>query len=238
MSYRDIRRNPSSDPVKDREFLDSTQVKHLREGVLFDIELMERSPRSFRRGQGFKPGNEAVWTSTLKPASEISPFEDWDEDDPQGMTTSWAQDADYFYAYGEDAALFSIEPWARVFHIRNVPDQQRLMAKYGYTNRNAPDEGGIDWDQMLIDGWDGVHLALDYFKNWRDDGWRPREWLGMTFWNLWLDGWDAESTAWLNPSALIFKGLARVDSEGMVTVRNPSRLSRLYSRAWRNVKKE
>jgi hypothetical protein len=75
MSYRDICRNPSSDPIKDREFLDSTQVKHFREGVLFDIELMERSPRSFR-GLGFKPGNEAVWTSTLKPVSEVSPFED------------------------------------------------------------------------------------------------------------------------------------------------------------------
>ena len=240
------RRNPEliqmeSSSTEDRDFLRSTQVKHLREGVMFDIELMTRSPQVFH-GPRYKPSNNAVWTSTLRPMAEVSPFsfDEWDDDDPdrpQWMTTSWAQDADYFSAYGEDAALFSIDPWAKVFHIRTVEDQIRLIREYGKIMPGVLFSESFDWDQMRMDGWDGVHLARDYPINFMDAPHRPKEVMGIKLINLWSQGWDAESTAWLNPSALIFKGLARVDSKGAVSVRNPSRLSRLYGRAWKKAHK-
>ena len=92
---------------------------------------------------------------------------------------------------GEKAVIF--EPTGKIAYIRNRRDLLKLMAFYPWQAEGRFAEfsdPGIDW----------VALSKDYDAVWHDGSNREE-----------LYGWEVESTAWFNPSALKFKRVVGVE---------------------------
>lgn len=142
--------------------------------------------RPVRNGEyGKKPDvKTGLWTSTYTPDAED--LSDW---------LRWCRvDSKWTYPL---RFVLEPEPDLKILVVDTMKDLEKIVARYqgGYGGWVSSFTARLDFEQMLADGYDGMHLT-------EEGQWRTR----LTEPNLY--GWDCESTIWFR---WVFKSVKSLD---------------------------